>query len=205
MKRKRIGYLSVVLALMAVLGHYLWSPWGFYSRVSPEEAALRTALVRSAQSWLGAKEADGSHRVILEVYNAHEPLAVGYVVQDTDSWCSAFVSAAAIRAELTHIIPTECGCQRHIALFSELHRWGERDDRVPQPGDLIFYDWEDDGIGDCQGWSDHVGIVTGVKWPFLKVIEGNCDDQVMERVIVVNSKGIRGYGLPDYQALIRNA
>lgn len=203
-KKKTIaGILAALLCLGAIAGHYLLEPWGFYRRVSREEAALRLKLVTAAQSWLGAADADGSHRPIIDLYNSHEPLAVGYRVQYTDSWCSAFVSAAAIQSGLTDIIPTECGCQRHIALFQQMQRWEERDNRIPQPGDLIFYDWEETGIGDCLGWSDHVGIVVGVKWPFLKVIEGNCDDRVMERVILANDKTIRGFGLPDYAALLK--
>ena len=52
--------------------------------------------------------------------------------------------------------------------------------------------------GECTGWSDHVGIVVGVKWPFIKVIEGNYNDQVGYRVIRVGETTVRGYGLPEY-------
>ena len=202
-KRKIIGILLVlVLSLGAVLGHYAYDPWGFYFKVSEDEAALRQKVVQTAQSWLGANEADGSHRAILAVYNAHEPLAVGYTVQDTDSWCSAFVSAVAIQCGITDIFPTECGCQRHIDLFRSLNRWQEDDNHIPLPGDLIFYDWEEDALGEADGWSDHVGIVVGTKWPFVKVIEGNCDDAVRERVILLGNVTIRGYGLPDYGAAV---
>lgn len=202
-KQRIIGLLSALICIGAVACHYWLSPWGFYSRVSPEEAALRLQVVQTAQSWLHANEADGSHKPILAVYNAHEPLAVGYTVQDTDSWCSVFVSAVAIRCGVTDILPTECGCQRHIDLFKALGRWDERDGRVPQPGDLIFYDWEDSGLGDAGGWSDHVGIVVGVKWPFFQVIEGNYEDQVKERILRVNEPTIRGFGLPDYAGKVK--
>lgn len=206
-ERKKIWRIAaVVLAfpviLAAVCAHYVFDPWGFYWKVSPEETALRLGMVAQAESWLGSRESDGSHIPILDVYNSHEPLAMDYVVQDTDSWCAAFVSAAAIREGLTQIIPTECSCGRQIELFQSLGRWEERDDSIPLPGDLIYYDWEMTERGECRGWPDHVGLVVGTKWPFVKVIEGNKDDSVSYRVIRLNDRTIRGFGKPDYAALV---
>ena len=199
-KTKKIlaALTAAVLICGAIGGHYLLDPWGFYRKVSEEEAALRRQTVETAQGWLGKKEADGSHAEIIDLYNAHEPLAMGYTVQYGDSWCSTFVSAVAIRSGLTDIIPTECGCERHIGLFQEIGRWEEDDAYIPAPGDLIFYDWNQENWGESTGWSDHVGIVVGIKWPFVKVIEGNYDDQVKERVILLGDKTIRGFGLPNY-------
>ncbi len=199
-----IPILGVLLALAVLAAHYLWSPWGYYWKVSPQEAGLRDAVVRTATSHLGKNEADGSHKSILELYNSHEPLAMGYTVQETDSWCAAFVSAVAIQQELTGIIPTECGCERQIGLFQALGRWEERDSIIPLPGDIIYYDWDYTGLGDCTGWADHVGIVVGTKWPFIKVIEGNKDDCVCYRYILINDPHIRGFGKPDYAAMAQN-
>ena len=198
-KRKKIwGLLAVLLAISAIAAHYLWEPWGFYRKVSEEEAERRLALVRTAEGYLGCNEADGSHKAIIDLYNSHEPLALGYTVQYTDSWCSTFVSAMAIRCGLTEITPTECGCERHIGLFRQLGRWEEDDNAVPLPGDLIFYDWDMKKPGDATGWSDHVGIVVGTKWPFVKVIEGNKDDSVSYRILLLGDWQIRGYAKPDY-------
>lgn len=191
---------AVLLIAAAIAAHYLYDPWGFYWKVSEEEAALRMQVIQTAESWLGANEADGSHRPIIDQYNSHEPLAVDYTVQYTDSWCAAFVSSVAIQCGLTDIIPTECGCERHIGLFQEIGRWEENDNAIPLPGDIIFYDWDETRPGDSTGWSDHVGIVVGTKWPFVKVIEGNKDDSVSYRVILLGNTQIRGYGKPDYAA-----
>lgn len=205
-KRNRKKILTVLVSVLLIIGaiaaHYLLDPWGFYWKVSPEEAALRMQVVETAQSCLGCKEADGSHRQIIDLYNSHEPLAMDYAVQYTDSWCSTFVSAVAIRCGLTDIIPTECGCERHIGLFQEIGRWVENDSQIPLPGDLIFYDWDMKKPGECTGWSDHVGIVVGTKWPFVKVIEGNKDDMVTYRVIMLNDWQIRGFAKPDYASLV---
>lgn len=203
-KKQLIGILLAMLTIAgAVAAHYLFDPWGFYRRLPEQEAQLRLQVVKTAQSWLGTNEADGSHRAVLEIYNGHEPLAVDYVVKDTDSWCATFVSTVAIQEGLTDIIPTECGCERQIGLFQTLGRWQESDDHIPAPGDLIYYDWDETQRRDCTGWSDHVGLVVGVKWPFVKVIEGNCNDQVMERVIMLGDITIRGYGLPDYAGSVQ--
>lgn len=198
-KKKKILMLAGLLAsFLAVAVHYLFDPWGFYWKTSPEEAALRLSVVEAAEGWLGRNEADGSHKAIIDLYNSHEPLALGYEVQYTDSWCSTFVSAVAIQCGLTEIIPTECGCERHIGLFQDLGCWEEEDHAIPLPGDLIFYDWDQTWPGECSGWSDHVGIVVGTKWPFVKVIEGNKDDSVSYRIIPLGDVRIRGYGKPDY-------
>ena len=175
--------------------------WGYARAVSHEEVALRQQVVTTAESWLGSNEADGSHEAIIDLYNSHTPLARGYAVTYQDSWCATFCSAVAIELQLTQIIPTECGCERQIELFSNLNRWVEDDSYVPLPGDLIYYSSSDNGIGDCTKWSDHVGIVVGTWGRYIKVIEGNYEDQVQCRIIPVNEVKIRGFGIPDYESI----
>lgn len=164
------------------------------------EQELRQKVVSVAQSYLGCKESDGSHRKIIDLYNSHKPLARGYAVKYTDAWCSTFASAVAIAAGLTDIIPTECGCEKHIQLFKGLGSWQENDAYVPSPGDYVFYDWDDSGVGDCTGSADHVGIVVSVSGSTVKVIEGNKNDAVGYRNLAVNGRYIRGYGVPKYSS-----
>lgn len=167
---------------------------------SMTEQALRQKLVGIAQGWLGRKESDGSHREIIDLYNSHKPLARGYPVKYTDAWCSTFASAVAIKAGLTDIIPTECGCEKHIQLFKALGSWEENDAHVPAPGDYIFYDWDDNGAGDCTGSADHIGIVEKVSGQTITVIEGNMSNAVGRRTLKVNGRYIRGYGVPKYSS-----
>lgn len=176
--------------------------YGFAREVPEEEQVLRMKLVQTAEAWLGSNEQDGSHEVIIDLYNQHEPLAQGYTVQYDDQWCATFVSASAIEANLTEIIPTECGCQRQIGLFEDLGTWEEADDYLPLPGDIIYYCRDNKDIGkDCTGWSDHVGIVVGTSGNRIKVIEGNYGDKVGYRYLPVDALIIRGYGIPDYTQL----
>lgn len=192
-----------ILAGFGILVLGLWifysnATWGFARKISPDEAEKRLSLVRSAESWLGCSEADGTHEPIIDLYNSQEVLPMDYEVLYTDSWCATFVTAAAMKAGLTDIIPPECGCQRQIGLFQELGRWQEQDTYIPLPGDIIYYAWDEEPFGDCTGWADHVGIVVGTCWPFVKVIEGNKDDRVDYRIVSIWNPTIRGYGLPEY-------
>lgn len=168
------------------------------------EAQARQKVVGIMQGWVGLKESDGSHKKIIDIYNAHKPLARGYTVKYTDAWCATTVSAAAIEAGFTDIIPTECGCNQMITLFKNLGEWQENDAYVPSPGDVIFYDWQDSGTGNNTGSADHVGIVEKVVSSTITVIEGNKSDSVSRRNIVVNGKYIRGYGLPKYSSKATN-
>lgn len=160
----------------------------------------RSEIVKQAQAWIGKNEKDGSHKEIIDVYNSHEPLARGYKLKYTSSWCSGFASAVAIKCGYTEIIPTEVSCEEHIKLFKKKNCWVENDAYTPAPGDYIFYDWDDTGKGDTTGWSDHVGIVEKVSGTSITVIEGNYSDAVKRRKITVNAKYIRGYGVPKYDA-----
>lgn len=207
LKQKVFGKILIAAALIAttVLGFFLYLPhasYGFSREISPGEKDLRTKIVSTALRRLGTLEGSAEHQAILDIYNAHEPLAQDYEVQLTDSWCATFVSAVAIEAELTDIIPTECGCERQIGLFQQMDRWQEQDTYLPLPGDYIFYAWDEDILGDCTGWADHVGIVVGTWGPFIKVIEGNKDDAVSIRYTTRFDPTIRGYGLPDYAAKV---
>lgn len=157
-------------------------------------------IVEQAKAWIGKNESDGSHRSIIDVYNAHKPLARSYAVKYTDEWCATFVSAVAIKCGYADIIPKECSCEKMIELFKRIGCWVENENRTPKAGDIIFYDWQDNGVGDNKGWSDHVGIVEKVSNGKITVIEGNYSNAVRRRTLAVNGKYIRGYGVPKYEA-----
>ena len=69
---------------------------------------IRKIVVDKANSYLGCKESNGSHKKIIDLYNSHKPLARGYAVKYTDEWCATFVSAVSIACGMTDIMPTEC-------------------------------------------------------------------------------------------------
>lgn len=169
------------------------------------ENELRKAVVAQATAWLGCNEADGSHRVIIDLYNKYRP-AGGYKMGYNDPWCATFVSAAGMAVAAKYrlacgvrgLIPVSPACDPMIEDYTRMGRWVEDDSYLPTPGDVIFYDWQDSGAGDNHGSTDHVGIVTSVDGNTITVIEGNKSDSVCYRTIQRNGRFIRGYGRPDY-------
>lgn len=150
-------------------------------------------LLNQARAWIGKKESNGSHKEIIDIYNGHKPLARGYKVKYTDSWCATFISALAIKCNCTDIIPTEASCGKMIELFKNIGCWQEDGNVTPNPGDIIFYDWDKK-----DGWPEHVGIVESVSGNQITAIEGNKSDAVARRTIAVGNTSIRGYGVPKY-------
>ena len=63
---------------------------------------------------------------------------------------------------------------------------------VPAAGDIIFFDWGNDGS------IDHVGIVESVTNGVVNTIEGNSGDKVARRSYNIGSNSIYGYGVPAY-------
>lgn len=169
------------------------------------ETQLRQKVVSIMEGWIGWSEANGKHKKIIDIYNGHEPLARGYKVKYTDAWCATTVSSAFIQAGLTSIAPTECSCYYMIELYKKEKRWMESDAYTPKPGDVIMYDWQDNGVGDNVGAPDHVGIVEKVTGAAITVIEGNRNNSVSRRTLAVNGRYIRGYCLPDYAAKVSAA
>lgn len=162
--------------------------------------STREKIVAQARSWLGCKESDGSHKKIIDVYNADKPLPRGHIMSYTDFWCAAFITACAIKCGATDIIPKECSCNKMIELFKGLGCWNENDAYVPMPADILFYDWDDDGKGDNTGEVEHVGIVEAVSGSTITVIEGNYNKACKRRTLAVDGRYIRGYGVPKYDS-----
>ena len=162
------------------------------------ETEARALFVNTAKSYLGYSEASGKHRQIIDIYNSKSPLPRNYRVIYTDAWCATFVSACAIKCNMANIIPRECSCYYQVEQFQKMERWQENDGYIPKGGDIIYYDWQDNGVGDNTGVPDHVGIVEYVSEGSICVIEGNKNDSVERRYITVNARNIRGYGLPNF-------
>ena len=108
-------------------------------------------------------------------------------------WCAIFVSWCADQCGYLDagVLPKMEGVQPYVDWFIERGQWQGRD-YEPSPGDIIFFDWESDGL------ADHVGIVEKVEDGLIYTIEGNTGDVCAERRYTLGSAPVYGFGLPLY-------
>ena len=59
-------------------------------------------------------------------------------------------------------------------------------------GDIIFLDWESDGL------ADHVGIVERVEGSVIYTVEGNAGDRCIQNSYTLGATPIYGFGHPVY-------
>ena len=168
------------------------------------ENELRQKVADIINAWVGATKGSAKHLEILEIYNTHRPLARGYTVKVTDAYCATTASAAYIKAGIAEYTGTECGVEKYTLVAKGLGIWVEDDAHTPKIGDACVYDWDDNGVGDCTGAGDHIGIVTATGGGKFTVTEGNMSGgKVGKRTMAVNGKYIRGFICPDFAAIAK--
>lgn len=150
-----------------------------------------------ARSLLGKNEDDGSFGSILDTYNSHRPLAVGYAVKPMDDWCDVFVSVVGILSGMVDLIGTECGCERHIAIWKAKGIW-HPGSITPQPGDIFALDWN----SNHSGMADHVGIVEYVEGGVIHTIEGNRGGAVRRKEYPVGDSRFKGFARPAFAEIV---
>ena len=155
-----------------------------------------TEVALCAARFLGSREGSREHREILTVYNAIRPLPRSYAVKETDPWCAAFASAAAVMAGEGERYPLECSCTRIIEKAKNMGIWVEDDGCLPRPGDWVIYNWQARAEGDDTGAPDHVGVVIAVEKGEILAVEGNYDNGVKLRRFPLNWEKIRGFVCP---------
>ena len=105
-------------------------------------------------------------------------------------WCGCFVSwCAAQCGVLDTQIPKFAYCPYGVNWFVDNGRWQGRS-YTPSPGDVIFFDWENDGT------VDHVGIVEKLENGLVHTIEGNINDSCVQKQYYIDEPNIFGYGVP---------
>lgn len=166
------------------------------------EQQLRQNVVNIIKGWKGATKGSTKHAEILSIYNNYKPLARGYAVKTYDAYCATTVSAAYIKAGIAEYTGTECGVEEYVKVAKKKGIWIENDAHTPKIGDSCVYDWDDSGVGDNQGNSDHIGIVSKVMAASFIVTEGNMSGGIVgEREVKINGRYIRGFIAPDFAAI----
>ena len=109
------------------------------------------------------------------------------------AWCAIFVSWCADQCGFldTGVLPRMEGVRPYVDWFRERGQWQDRS-YEPMAGDIIFLDWESDGL------ADHVGIVERVEGGVIYTVEGNADDRCIENHYYLGSAPVYGFGLPAY-------
>ena len=113
--------------------------------------------------------------------------------------CSTPFSVPSYRKILPHLQGCiQSGVIPKFSLCSDGVKWFESKGRfrdgsyTPVAGDIIFFDWGNNGT------IDHVGIVESVSGGTVNTIEGNSGDKVARRSYRIGSSNIYGYGVPAY-------
>jgi hypothetical protein len=140
-------------------------------------------FVSGATKWIGTREGDANHKKILSIYNGQTPLPRGYRLKVTDAWCAGFATAVAVETGCGDVFPRECSCWYMEKLAGQMGYIIDRG--KTDVGDVVLYDWEQDGT------VDHVGIVVQRNGNTLKVVEGNMNNGVGYRNVGIQSKNIR--------------
>ena len=170
--------------------------------MTPEtiEKKQRAKIIKTARSYLGAQQGSAKHKKIIDTFNKVKP--DGWPMTYTAFWCAASVSAWSIETfgkdKAKKYFPLSANCETIIKKAKSMKIWKESDAYTPEPGDWILYDWDDNGKGDNKGGPDHVGLVEEVKGKAIRVIEGNKNKAVGQRVINLNGRYIRGFVIPKY-------
>lgn len=108
-----------------------------------------------------------------------------YKIQPNDNWCAMFCS----------VIAHKCGVKNFPYEVSVFYMTGlakkagsfTRDIKEVKAGDLIVYDWKNNGT------LDHVGIITEITPHLIKVVEGNYNKTVGLRSVKYPNKEVYGF------------
>ncbi len=108
-------------------------------------------------------------------------------------WCACFTSWCADQCGYLEsgIIPKFSLCSDGVNWFKGNGQWQDKN-YEPQAGDIIFFDWGNDGS------IDHVGIVEKCENGTVYTVEGNSGDACRQQSYPVGSSSIYGYGVPQY-------
>ena len=169
------------------------------------EKQLRNQLIKTAKSFLGAKQGSAKHKELINKFNQVKP--DGWAMTYSAAWCAAAASAFAIKtfgvSKAKKYFPLSANCGTILTKAKKMGIWVESDSHIPKRGDWILYDWDDNGKGNNVGGPDHVGTVDKVSNSKIYVIEGNKSNAVGERIIAVNGRYIRGFVTPKYSTMAK--
>jgi hypothetical protein len=149
---------------------------------------VTAAVLDIARSLLGVAEAPpgSNHCIVTEWFADTSGLEW---TRRGNPWCDMFVSKCLSDAGLPTLYAY---CPAHVNAFKLGTAGTWIGGGSPEPGDVVFFDWNADGV------ADHVGLVEVVNSDrTVTTIEGNTGDAVRRQIRKRNV--ILGFGRPNYQ------
>lgn len=159
-------------------------------------------VIQIAQAEIGYKEESNGWTKYGQWYQENVAKVAGFSTAD---WCNMFLTwvfnqADAMDGEVyPNTSPQGSACPYCLDWFEEKGCRTGADD-MPQPGDLVFYRWNEN-----TSYIDHIGLVEKVEGTnadnaVMTVIEGNKSNQVARRVVSYRAKEVIATVRPKYKA-----
>jgi len=119
-----------------------------------------------------------------------------YGFDERVDWCAIFVSWCANECGYLEncVIPSFAVCYAGEDWFKAREQWHDNT-YTPNPGDIIFFDWDYPDEGGQDGIPNHVGIVEKVEDGIVYTIEGNSGDSCRQKSYPVGYYEIHGFGV----------
>ncbi len=170
-----------------------------WERTLPQDLGDNWAenVVVVANSQLGYAESTANYTVLDDGVTMKGYTRYGAWYGDPyGDWCAMFVSFCLHYAEIpTESVPYEANCPQWIEKLERKNMYADAGEYTPQSGDIIFFDYEQDGT------ADHVGLVEEIETDSdgipisIITIEGNSSDVVKQNTYDISDVSIIGYGI----------
>lgn len=203
---EKFGVLSIAVQVTDAQGHGMTRKIEVAAPIRTKESAFqwekdfeslvmtgdwREDMIAIAVSQLGYEEsqrnfiidADGTRRGYTRYGDWYAPSA------DYHDWCAMFVCFCMHYAGIeTSDYPRNNISQKWKNQLDAREAFEPDGDYQPSRGDLIFFDWDNDGD------MDHIGIVEAADENCVYTIEGNAGKKVARRQYGLKDENIAGYG-----------
>lgn len=161
----------------------------------------RSNVLNFARSLVGNPKAQ---QKVCDIYNTAYQLSPRKIkMKNTWPWCACTWSAIGIQTGNADKMGVEISCGELIKIAKEKGIWVENDAYIPDPGDGVLFNWDDNqtGSGDNTKWPDHIGLVDQCYSDagYFVTIDGNYDGGVKRRTIMIDGRYIRGFITPRYE------
>jgi hypothetical protein len=142
----------------------------------------RNSIVAIAKSQIGTRENPSGCNCGGTIQPDGHTVA-SYTQNNPEPWCADFVSWVYMKAGVPFSggrgswdIPSAAGIVRWMQAHGVWARNGANAN--PQPGDIIYFDWDGTGVIGPGDNNDHIGIVVSASGNTLYTIQGNAGDRV---------------------------